>query len=243
MILPYGPDVKDLKNTGIDVCVLAGDVGTFKQHMDYADEIVRYLDCDVVSVLGNHEWYGKKFEQKTIDTRPPKNPRHHLLNRSEVELYRVRFLGATLWTDFACTGNQDYVMRVVAPQTLADFRFIEGMTPEVMLAEHWKDRDWLFDNLNENYQFYAKTVVVTHNSPHSYMRNPNYPVDARSACFVSDCTDLLDAAANGAENWIYGHDHWSQDNLALEYATNIRSAQYGYPGENTNWQGVQVFEV
>jgi DNA repair exonuclease SbcCD nuclease subunit len=239
LILPYGPCVKELKKQGVDVVVLAGDIGTFKQHMDYASELIDYMDCEVVSILGNHEWYGKKFEQATIDKRRPTNPRHHFLNREERVIGGVRFLGCTLWTDFAATGDPEYVKAMVAPQILADFRLIEGMTPQIMEVEHRKDRQWLADRLAE--PFAGETLIVTHNSPHSSLRNVNYPMDDRGACFVSDCNDLIESTEYGAFNWVYGHDHWSQRKSIGTLA--IMSAQYGYPNENSNWSGIGLIEL
>jgi DNA repair exonuclease SbcCD nuclease subunit len=238
--LPYGPKLRHLKNEGIDVFVLAGDIGTYAQHFAYAEELSRYLDCEVVSVIGNHEWYGETYCYLLIPSDFSRGERHHMLHRSGVIIDGVRFLGCTLWTDFNATHNQRFVMDHVADITLADFHQIRGMTPDRMLTEHSEDYQFLMTTLDDPFE--GKTVVVTHNSPISGVRNPNYPMDDRSACFVSDCDELVESAAdNGVHAWFYGHDHWSQS--ANVYGVDICSAQVGYPGENSNWRGVQIYEL
>jgi hypothetical protein len=238
--LPCGPKLEPFKNLGIDVFVLAGDIGDYRQHYGYAEELSRYLNCDVVSVLGNHEWYGETFYQPRLPNGFSIGERHHLLNRDGVIINGVRFLGCTLWTDFNATWRQGFVMQHVARFALSDFTYIKGMSPELMLGEHQKDCEFLLTTLNGGFD--GETVVVTHNSPLTAMRNPNFPMDDHSACFVTDRIELLEAAgANSAYTWVYGHDHWSRE-PSNYYGVDIMSAQRGYAGENSNWKGPQVYE-
>lgn len=233
--LPYGPDLRQLKKEGCDLLLLAGDIGGPMDHLDYATDARSYLRCPVVTVPGNHDYYGIEFRHPLFDQFIPVD----VLDRREVVHKGVRILGATLWVDFKATGDQDAVMRL-APRVLADFQWIYGMTPARMLEEHQASRKWLLDRLREPFE--GKTIVMTHNSPHSAARNKNYPMDDSSACFVSDCNDLIEAAIDAdIAAWIYGHDHWSQCvNLG---GIKLLSAQKGYPGENTNWDGIGLLEI
>ena len=51
----------------------------------------------------------------------------HVLDRDEVVIDGVRFLGATLWTDFSATGNL-VLAALEARQRMTDYRRIRTQT-------------------------------------------------------------------------------------------------------------------
>ncbi len=122
----------------------------------------------------------------------------------------VRFLGATLWTDYRLPLNrtQRQLMQA-AEQGLNDHRVIktqEGVFSAARaLEEHEQSRRWLQRQLAAPYE--GRTVVVTHHAPHPLSVHPRYAGDALNAAFASDLTELLPLASL----WVHGHVHDSFD--------------------------------
>jgi hypothetical protein len=153
-------------------------------------------------------------------------------------------LGATLWTDYATLGDPRQGM-LDALNGIEDHRLItrrdgSPFLPEHALAEHRLSRAWLAQRLAEPHD--GSTLVVTHHVPHSAARNPAFGITPLSPAFHSDCGELIDAAVRaGAQAWIFGHHHWSQE-LELR-GLRLVSAQTGYPGEQTGWQGPGLLSI
>jgi len=122
----------------------------------------------------------------------------------------VRFLGATLWTDYRLPLNrtQRQLMQA-AEQGLNDHRIIktqEGtFSAARALEEHEQSKRWLQRQLAAAYD--GRTVVVTHHAPHPLSVHPRYASDPLNAAFASDLTELLSLA----DLWLHGHVHDSFD--------------------------------
>jgi hypothetical protein len=170
------------------------------------------------------------------------------LDRGEVYFQhpdgRLRVLGATLWTDYKCMGNQEAGM-FEAWRTMNDHRVIrcengQAFEPADALREHELSRAWLARKLDAPHR--GLTLIVTHHVPHRAAAHPRHGLNASSPAFLSDCDDLIEAAARIASvGWIFGHHHWSH---TIEVAgLRLLSAQPGYPGESTNWQGPGILEI
>ncbi len=89
----------DIPENSADVIVLAGDIDIGTRGVGWAK---RVFDKPVVYVGGNHENYGHSvpaFGQKLRDAAEGSNVR--FLENDSVIINGVRFLGCTLWTDFA----------------------------------------------------------------------------------------------------------------------------------------------
>lgn len=105
-----------------EVIVAAGDLGAGEHALPLIDEWLA-AGSQVVMVLGNHEFYGREYTevihqwQRCADQRP----RLHLLDRGVLVLDGVRFLGATLWTDF--DRSRARALRI-GEQYMNDFRII-----------------------------------------------------------------------------------------------------------------------
>ena len=84
-----------------DVAVLAGDI------VAPGRVVARWLrisagfgDRPVVQIAGNHEYYDSLLDQEEAEMREQaKEQGVHFLDRDEVVIAGVRFLGCTLWTD------------------------------------------------------------------------------------------------------------------------------------------------
>lgn len=199
-----------------DVIVAAGDIHS------PATRAVRWLakraeGRPVVFVPGNHEWYAPRRDFNVADerlaaARLATDLGIHLLMNDQVVIDGVRFLGTTLWTDYALGGDVESATRI-AERSMNDHRCIfpnEAMTPlRAATAREWHlaSRRWLEERLSERTGM--TTVVVTHHLPHPQSIGRQYVGDPLNPAFCSDLSDLVETS--GAVLWVHGHTHTSCD--------------------------------
>ncbi|MFZ6743534.1 metallophosphoesterase [Undibacterium sp. JH2W] len=196
-----------------DVVILAGDIHAGSKAVSWAAQ--HFAGIPVLYVHGNHEAYGKNLEdmQADIASACEATDNVHFLNASEYQLGDVRFLGATLWTDFCLFGQTEL------PYTLKEAEDLMPDYQRITLAEqgyrkllpmdtreiHLQQTSWLKRQLNTS--FPSRTVVVSHMAPSLQSVAPRYADDLLSAAFAS----RLDELAQKADLWIHGHMHESFD--------------------------------
>jgi len=216
--------------------ILAGDIGLGEQIWTYKRAVEDFLGVPVVQIAGNHDHYGQAFYPWKFVLAG------HGIYNNHCDIFasqKVRILSATLWTDFACMGDV-VAGKVHARKVMNDYKQIQGFTPDIAETEHWESRAGLMKAFHTPFQ--GTTIVVTHHSPTTAARNPNYPVNMYTVGFCSDANDLIDAAAQANVGaWVYGHDHWSQ--VVTKTPFLMVSAQMGYPNEKCNWKGPKIIEV
>ena len=159
--LEYDPDW-ELPAGDADVLVLAGDVGTHTLGLDAFR--ARARQQPVLYVPGNHEYYCGNFNRTAAALRDrARQWGLLLLDGDAVVLDGVRFLGATLWTDFALFGpaQRPEALRQ-AHGAMPDYHVISEdagwLAPERTWALHRAAVAWLRDRLAE--PFAGPTVVV-----------------------------------------------------------------------------------
>lgn len=197
-----------------DVIVAAGDVWK-KDHGLYMLRSM-FPDQPIVSVAGNHEHYGTDIKENLERMRvAAKETGVHFLENDEavIELNgeRVRFLGATLWTNFELFGLESrHNCMIDGGQALNDFRLIRNgewnFSPADSVEMHQASVKWLEMKLKKE-PFDGPTVVVTHHAPSWQSVVPRYQHDMLSACFASRLEHLL----GFSELWVHGHMHDSLD--------------------------------
>ncbi len=170
----------------VAVAVFAGDVcsGT-----EGPARLAALTALPKVYVAGNHEfWGGDYFERLAALKASAAAHGVHFLENSSVVVAGVRFLGATLWTDYAqghealmaqgLWGMRDHqkitAQRWWTPRNRARFlkqfgahaleRFDGNFNPLLALDLHRKTRAWLVRELAK--PFDGDTVIVTHHAPH-----------------------------------------------------------------------------
>ena len=221
--------------TDADVIVLAGDIDTGVSGIDWAIDESQRLGKPVIYVFGNHEFYHQEYFRLLAEAAGLcKNTNVKLLSEGTFEINKVRFIGATLWTDYEIgSGSQEEAM-YCASQRLADHRLIsyktastyENFTPQQALLIHKQELSWIEKQLE--LPFDGKTIVVTHHGPHLVCQHPAFSINELSAAFYSDLAWLV--AKNNIDVWMYGHSHANLDVMIND--TRIISNQAGYPGEN-----------
>jgi predicted phosphodiesterase len=201
-------------DTGADVVILAGDIGLHTDGLQWAR--TAFPHQDVIYVSGNHEYYGAERLSMLARLREEAaSLKIHFLENDSLVIpgSAVRFLGATLWTDFLLYGEPwaNKLMRLGAGR-LNDFRKIrngEGaFTPEDSVLLFQESVAWLNARLNE--PFSGKTVVVTHHLPSMLSVPLRFREEKLSACFASHLDYLFGKAAL----WVHGHSHDNSDYLS-----------------------------
>jgi predicted phosphodiesterase len=220
----------DLSVSRPDAVVLAGDIDVGTAAVNWADSF--FAGLPVLYVHGNHEGYGHNLDelQDAIAEACEASGHVHYLNRRELVLGGVRFLGATLWTDFKLYGQEAYSAAFhEAGAVMNDYQRIRlaGMgyrklRPADTERWHRQERAWLEDRLAEPFE--GRTVVVTHMAPSARSISEQYQGDILSPAFAS----ALDPLVERADLWIHGHTHSSAD-YRIGRGRVICNPQ-GYPG-------------
>lgn len=236
-----------------DVLIAAGDIH------DPASAGVRWLaeriDKPIVYVMGNHEWYAHRdafnvADEAALARKLADQLGVHLLIDEAVEIDGVRFLGASLWTDYDLYGTRLASMDVAAAM-MTDRRVIfpkagsGPLQPSQAREWHQASTSWLTEQLRPA-AFDGPTVVVTHHVPHPRSIAPVYDGDKLNPAFCSDLAWLVEGS--GAALWVHGHTHSSFDYAAGGTRIVCNPKGYGprHPGgsyENGNFDPLKVVEV
>ena len=235
--LEFDPGFKIPETDGdYDVAVLAGDI-----HHSVA-KALRWIANErehgsiagrpVIYVPGNHEFYRGQIGPAPVlrEAGLAAELGIELLAPGTAVAGGARFVGATLWTDYALLGNAAAGM-AAADASLNDRRMIEwreGLCRRPFAARealrlHRRDRAFVEEVLAT--PFDGPTIVVTHHGPHPGSVAPRHRGSTLSPAFSSDLGETI--LRFGPELWIHGHDHNSHDYRVGR--TRVVSNQAGYP--------------
>ncbi|MGK2742598.1 metallophosphoesterase [Tepidicaulis sp. LMO-SS28] len=220
----------------VDAVILAGDIACGPATMLHARKISRALDAPAILVAGNHEYYEHVMEPLIEKFQDESDDEVRFLEKDGISISGVRFLGTTLWTDYALFPNVRDTMHQIR-KNMNDYRFIKRLSSTVgrrkinpywMLPKHREARDWLDRELGE--PFDGSTVVVTHHAPSLQ----SVPLVHRSNCLSSAYASDLDGfiRSHSVDAWAHGHIHESRDYRIG--STRIVSNPYGYESEEKN---------
>tara|TARA_R100000365_G_scaffold433_1_gene1402 strand:+ start:10372 stop:11265 length:894 start_codon:yes stop_codon:yes gene_type:complete len=210
--LPYPPPEAD-------VLVIAGDIADgFQGGIEWLQwNIPRNPLPPIVWVPGNHDFYGGVNPHAELDAaiRDCAAMGVTVLARGEtLEIGGVRIVGATLWTDFAVAGNDDFDIAqamVWAKHAMPDYRSIDmglrRLHPRDTLAWHRDHRATIGRRLAK--PFDGPTVVVTHHAPTQFsLADPMRPTPSDGS-FASDLLGMIEAYQPAL--WVHGHVHQRHD--------------------------------
>lgn len=244
----------DINQVDADVTILAGDIGEGLQGLEWALTI----DRPVVYVMGNHEFYGQQsMETLWRQAREMVAGTHvHLLENESVLIndphnpgMNIRFLGATLWTDFCALGpeRQDECMAQAARSitdynaisitrrgpTLTEYGVVENrLTPRKVLALHHESRDFLEFELERQpdplgvMNTWTETVVVTHHAPAVKSLGRTKAGTHIDAAYASH----LDYLIAKSDLWVHGHIHKPMNYKLAPGIGRVVSNPRGYVG-------------
>lgn len=232
-------------HTDADVVMLAGDIHKGARGIEWA----RYAfpEKKIVYVAGNHEFYGQHRPNTLARMRlVAKECDVHFLDDESVVIDGVRFLGATLWTDFLLFGvNERLWCMNDAQNGMNDFRVIYNgdkiFSPADSIRLHKQSVAWLTSELQT--PFDGKTVVVTHHLPSSKSVAERFQKSALSAAFASNLDRLM--GEDRACLWIHGHTHDTMDYevMGTRVVCNPRGYVIGSHQENLDFDAGLIAQL
>lgn len=243
-----------------DAVVLAGDIHKGVHALRWIAE--SFARKPVIYVAGNHEFYSHHWSATLQALREAADKQGtYFLENDVLELHGVRFLGCSLWTDFAYFGQErrtdamrdyehglnDCFMIEASPAAGSSRGATVGrLTAAHVLARHEESIAWLGRELHKGYP--GKTVVVTHHLPSRRSVAKQYVDDRLTPGFASELPVSLITCA---DLWIHGHAHDSCDYVlqGRERKTRVVANPKGYPRrtakgcENAGFRGDLLIEV
>jgi len=202
---------------GVDVLVVAGDLGTLRTVPNILHGLCK-LYPHVVYVNGNHELYGASFTELSIKRRELAEyiPNLHWLHNSATEIKGQRFIGTTLWF-------RDDPMNVFYRDRMNDFSEIRAFARTVP-AENREAVRYLQSNINYG------DVVVTHHLPSERSVERRFKNSDLNRFYV--CPMDATIAAQKPALWCHGHSHASSNYMLGQ--TRVVSNPFGYVGHDLN---------
>lgn len=224
--LHIGPRTHDLIVPDADICLCAGDISDDPAtSVDFLKSRIA-PHMPVVFTLGNHECYGRSIDQAIdITRRRTAGTNIHFLENEAIDIGRVRFIGATLWTDFEiATGEDDAdlpkdlrleIARKDIRHHVTDFYEIRSdqrpgqfVDVDELRARHIASRDNIRNEL-EGIERDQIAVVLTHHAPLFASLDPSFDGNLSNAAYASDLSVTIEVGR--PDYWIHGHIHQFQD--------------------------------
>src|ERR1700738_3488533 len=230
---------------GVDLVIVPGD--TCEGALRGFEPLRRIVPqpIPILMVLGNHEFYHRFVPHELAQARSHAAAFNiHVLENDTIVRGGVRFVGATLWTDYAIFGeaNQAAVMNACA-SGMNDHRLIGWQKqpwlrfrPQEAALLHRRSRTYLKDALTA--PFNGPSVMVTHHGVHWNSVLPRFATDPLTGAFVSDLEELI--LTTKPVLAVHGHVHHSCDYRIGE--TRILCNPHGYGAENPDFNGALVLE-
>ena len=211
---------------GADVLVLAGDIGSYQPGHQMADEDfglrgfspLAGWPTPVIFVPGNHEYDALDFDVAHTRIRETCERLGMIWLERETfvstwtdrQARHVRFVGTTLWSDFAALNAPEKAFRAANYYLKKTGTTRQG---QPFLAEQMREQgldcqEWLRAELAKPFE--GGTVVVTHFAPSLKSADPRYGLTPGTAGFCN----ALDALLPQAQLWLHGHLHAPSDYLA-----------------------------
>lgn len=222
---------------GVDVCVCTGDLVNKSPALGI-EWLAEHVNVPTIYVAGNHEYYRGSLVDGLAEAREAakKYPNIHFLENDVVVIDGVRFIGATLWTDFKLMGDQGLGM-MAAQGSMNDFKAIKyrkepyaRLMPKHLLDIHIQSRAFIEQALATPFE--GKTVLVTHHGVHPLSVHRQYAGDSLNSAFVSNLDDLI--YEYRPHLCLHGHVHNSFNYQVHD--THIVVNPRGYVNENKEYQ-------
>ena len=217
-----------------DVFIAAGDLAPGVVGVMWAAErgaVAR----EIITIAGNHEFYGRALEHHYGKLYEKARMMGTTFLQNDVKVIgNVRFIGATLWTDFNLDGNQVLNM-IKAHGEMNDYKNIrvekatrQTILPSHILNEYNKSKDFIQKTLET--PFNGKTVVITHHAPSELSVDPRFRGSNDNYCYANRLENMI--LAYQPALWIHGHIHCTNDYMLGD--TRVMSNPRGYAGHSLN---------
>ena len=245
---------------GVEVVVVPGDVCEGVREAFVELRTIVPLEIPIVFTIGNHELYGGFYAHELALARVAA-PDHNvvLLENDAVMIDKVRFVGATAWTDYRIFGDSNAAAAMAAARDgMNDHKRIgwrkvpwERFRPQEALMLHARARAFFAEAFAVQHD--GPTVAVTHHAPSFRSVAERFKSDILTAAFASSLADdLLKDGLIGTEVgsatvqskidfWFHGHVHNSCDYLIG--STRVIANPHGYGRENLTFDPCLVVEI
>lgn len=211
-----------------DALILAGDIGRFDQVLEFFTD----PPIPVFYVPGNHDYYGQDIQDARALMFGAAVSRGIIMLDNHVHvLDGCRFVGSTLWTDYAINGDQEAGLSLAQAKMPCHRCIYNGdrmFSARNALQEHEAAVEFLSDVLNS--PFDGKTIVISHHLPHPGSIHKRYAGSPMNAAFASDLTRLVERA----DMWVHGHTHSSFDYRVGGCRVVANPRGYPHDAENLN---------
>lgn len=205
----------ELNNPGWDYLVIAGDLSADFNKLQNFFEYYAPHDIPIIYVLGNHEYEGRRLDTTPLEIKSllSEFKNVHLLDNESIIIDNIKFIGATLWSNFELEGihKKEECMQW-SKFNIADFSYIFDknehnkyvtITPERMDSLNKEACEFIKSELEDN-KFNGVTVVVSHFAPHKNSVFKDYN-NKMNGYWVNHLENLV-----GISNyWLHGHTHHS----------------------------------
>ena len=204
-----------------DIIVIAGDLMTHNEVISWLQYIDKEVQCPVVYVPGNHEYYG--YQKSVLDQEfrdaEFKNGNVHVLIQDTFEHMGITFAGATGWWDASMGRNHT--------RALNDFNRIYDIRVNSNGTD-WgiRDREWFKSILENN----SRVICVSHNAPSYKSILPQFMNSDINECFANHWDKMI--IKHRPIAWIHGHMH-----NTIHYTlgqTEICCNPFGYENHEVN---------
>lgn len=221
--------------SGIDAVVLAGDIEVKARGCAWARNT--FGDLPIIYVMGNHEYYGGSIGHTLKkNLLAAKEFEVFVLDNDSVEFNNVRFIGATLWTDYQATGNQSLAM-FDAKASMSDFKKIRDemyrkVSPQRIAQLHMNSKHYINEELGKPFE--GASVVVSHHAPCVASIHKRYKENSShlNASYASNLEEMMDAKK--VQAWVHGHVHDSFDYQLSGNLSRVICNPRGYLGVQLN---------
>lgn len=191
-----------------DVLVSAGDI--WSANVGRGFEILRKIAGSrrVVAVLGNHEHFRGEINATMATARRAATATGILLLEGDaVDLDGVRFIGATLWSDYKLAGTIDDASPTGEDIRVCGENLELPFTVGAARQLHFAARKRLAHLINKESPL--PRVVLTHHAP---LPDCVAPADNGQWIAGNSASDLSNLTDTGrVELWVHGHIHRSID--------------------------------
>jgi predicted phosphodiesterase len=215
-----------LEKIDAQILILAGDIGApftpkYQNFIKYCAQIFSH----VIVVAGNHEYYNKRHNMAEIDAQidlvVSAYANVHYLQRRQVTIEDITFVGCTLWS----------LPNASAPLT-NDFKKIKGMTFGLYRHLFHTDLKYLSHTLEQIEPIPGhKTVVITHHLPSPALIAAPYRGDPTNTFYATNIVHLMAYCSM----WVCGHTHHRTTQIINGCECHINP--YGYPSESPQETG------
>lgn len=230
-----------------DVMIIAGDVdkaaGEAEQTLLM---LAQWSPAPIVFVPGNHDVHDAALDAWDRGNENLIDRGIHVLSSGQaVVIGGVRFVGATLWTDFELVGDR-YASEAWAALHMPEYLHVwkddgsDTIWPSDTRAAHIQHRQAIESVLSVPHP--GPSVVVTHHAPSPRSIQGRTPGVA-DASFASDLEGMM--TRYRPELWVHGHLHRASDYMVG--ATRVVCNPRGYEGpdwyDETGWDEGMVVEI